>query len=68
MLLASASPARSFFMTGSAVEITSSTWNNAIPNTTPRPWGRKMNAIVSPITVITKSRVAEFSAILRFSG
>ena len=61
-------PARSFFITGSAVEITSSTWNNAIPNTTPRPWGRKMNAIVSPITVIANSRVAELTAILRFSG
>ena len=39
-----------------------------MPNTTPRPWGRKMNAIVSPITVITNSRVAELTAILRFSG
>jgi hypothetical protein len=27
-----------------------------------------MNAIVNPMTVITRSRVAEFSAILRFSG
>ena len=27
-----------------------------------------MNAIVSPITVIISKRVAEFSAILRFSG
>ena len=55
-------------MTGSAVESTSSTWKSAIPNTTPRPCGRKMNAIVSPTTVITSSRVAEFIAILRFNG
>ena len=39
-----------------------------MPNTTPSPWGRKMNAIVKPITVITNRRVAELSAILRFSG
>ncbi len=61
-------PALSFFITGSAVDSTSSTWNRAMPNTTPRPCGRKMNAMVNPTTVITSSRVAEFSAILRFSG
>src|SRR6185295_9392039 len=60
--------ARIFFITGSAVEITSTTWNSAMPNTTPSPCGRKMNAIVSPITVIINRRVAEFSAILRLSG
>ena len=37
---------RSFFI-GSAVEITSTTWNRAMPNTTPSPCGRKMNAIVA---------------------
>ena len=40
------------------------------PCRTPRrgPAAGEMNAIVSPITVITNRRVAEFSAILRLSG
>ena len=41
---------------------------SASPNTTPSPVGRKTKAIVSPITVMTSSRVAEFSAILLLSG
>ena len=35
------SPVRSFFQTGSAVDATSSTWNSASPNSTPKPVGRK---------------------------
>ena len=36
----SASPVRSFFHTGSAVDATNSTWKSASPNTTPKPAGR----------------------------
>ena len=35
---------------------------------TPRPLGRKTNATVRPMTLMTSRRVAEFSAILRLSG
>lgn len=59
---------RNFFHTGSAVDSTRTTWNRASPKTTPRPNGRKAKAMASPTALITSSRVAEFSAILRFRG